>query len=78
MLIFDKMIRLQRMSEKGQTVLHSAPLPPNLGGSEISKSPNLGDLGGECRVLDTSQTSSQSLAAIALYSLALVVLISIH
>jgi hypothetical protein len=64
------------MSEKSQTALHSAPLPhatcfksgnppnavaPNLGGSELSKSPRMGDLGGECRVMETSQTFSKAM-----------------
>jgi hypothetical protein len=49
----------KRMSEKSQTALHSAPLPPILGGSESLKSPRMGDLGGECRVMETSQTSSK-------------------
>jgi phosphoribosylglycinamide formyltransferase 1 len=50
----------ERISEKLQIELHSAPLPPKLGGSENSKSPNLGDLGGECSVMETSQVSPEA------------------
>jgi S-formylglutathione hydrolase len=57
---YDATELVKRMSEKPQTALHSAPQLPNLGGSEISKSPRMGDLGGECRVMDTSQISSKA------------------
>jgi cobyrinic acid a,c-diamide synthase len=54
----------KRMSEKYKTSLHSPPCPPTWGVLN-SKSPKLGDLGGECRVLETSRTSSKIRLAIA-------------